>query len=234
MQNCDSVILFIDEADLTYHPEWQRQFISIITEFLPRIFTDPYYAGSGSGCKDIQIILSTHSPLILGDFPAASVTYLRRQEDGTNQIDNCRQVITFGENLYTILRDSFYLKNGAVGEFARRKIEQVLNDTSRIRQEAKKEKAFHNWTDEELQQAQNCLDAHEKKTVQYLAHGIIRSKLEEEINNCRRILHGQDRARIPQSLEATDYQARIQQLKRENELLESRISALKRKSEASE
>lgn len=167
MQDCDSVILFIDEADLTYHPEWQRQFISIITEFLPRIFTDPYYAGSGSGCKDIQIILSTHSPLILGDFPAASVTYLRRQEDGTNQIDNCRQVITFGENLYTILRDSFYLKNGAVGEFARRKIEQVLN-TSRIRQEAKKEKAFHNWTDEELQQAQNCLDAHEKRPYSIL------------------------------------------------------------------
>ncbi len=234
LHDCDSVILFIDEADLTYHPEWQRQFISIITEFLPQIYTDPYYDGSGSGCKEIQIILSTHSPLILGDFPSASVTYLRKHENGTNQIDDCRQLTTFGENLYTILRDSFYLKNGAVGEFARRKIEQVLKDTSGIRQEAKKENAFQNWTDKEFQHALSCLDAHEKKTVRYLAHGIIRSKLEEEISHCRRILHGRHNTDLPQSMQDADYLARIRQLEREKELLEGRINTLNRKMEASE
>lgn len=234
LHDCDSVILFIDEADLTYHPEWQRQFITIITEFLPKIYTDPYYDGAGSGCKEIQIILSTHSPLILGDFPSASVTYLRKHENGTNQIDDCRQLTTFGENLYTILRDSFYLKNGSVGEFARRKIAQVLKDTSEIRQEAKKENAFQNWTDKEFQRALNCLDAHEKKTVRYLAHGIIRGKLEEEINNCRHILHGWNNTVLPQSVQDADYLARIRQLEREKKLLEERISALNRKKEASE
>ena len=33
---CDSVILIMDEADLTYHPEWQRRFLSVITAFCRR------------------------------------------------------------------------------------------------------------------------------------------------------------------------------------------------------
>ncbi len=234
MHDCDSVILFIDEADLTYHPEWQRQFISIITEFLPRLYTDPYYAGSGSGCKEIQVILSTHSPLMLGDFPSASVTYLRKHENGATQIDNGRQIITFGENLYTILRDSFYLKNGTIGEFARKKIDLVLRDTAKIREEAQKENSFQNWTDESFNDKLNRLDSHEKQTVQYLAHGIIRSKLEEEINHCRRILRSVNNSAPPETVQEKDYQVRIHQLAREKDILEQKINALKQKLEASE
>lgn len=232
--DCDSVILFIDEADLTYHPEWQRQFISIITEFLPKIYTDPYYANSGSGCKEIQVILSTHSPLILGDFPSSSVIYLRKNKNGINQIDTERQRVTFGENLYTILKDSFYLKDGTVGEFARRKIKQVLDETSSIREEATKEKGFQGWTDEDFIQKVDSLDALRKKTVQYLSHGIIRSKLEEEINICYRILHRANNKDIPQVVQDIDYQARIRQLEREKTILEERINALNQKAEAAE
>lgn len=232
--DCDSVILFIDEADLTYHPEWQRQFISIITEFLPKVYTDPYYANSGSGCKEIQIILSTHSPLILGDFPSACVTYLRKNENGINLIDNSRELITFGENLYTILKDSFYLKDGTVGEFARRKIKQVLDETSSIREEATKEKAFQGWTDEKFIKKLYSLDALRNKTVKYLSHGIIRNKLEEEINICCRILHRANTKDIPQVVQDMDYQARIQQLEREKSILEQKINALSQKVEASE
>ena len=31
---CDSIFLFLDEADLSLHPEWQRMFIATLTEFL--------------------------------------------------------------------------------------------------------------------------------------------------------------------------------------------------------
>ena len=37
---CDTLFVFLDEADLTYHPEWQRIFISKLTAILPRIFRD--------------------------------------------------------------------------------------------------------------------------------------------------------------------------------------------------
>lgn len=55
---CDNIILLIDEADLTYHPEWQREYISLLTAFLIRVYPP-------SCCKNIQIILSTHSPILL-------------------------------------------------------------------------------------------------------------------------------------------------------------------------
>ena len=232
-KSCNSIILFIDEADLTFHPEWQRLFISILTEFLPKIFTDPYYEGSDSGCKDIQIILSTHSPLILGDFPSCCVTYLRKHPNGPNQIEDRSKVITFGENLYTILKDGFFLNEGAVGEFARRKITEVLVDTSSIR-EAEKNNDLKKWTDTDFSYKLSRLDDHETKTVQYLAHGIIQNKLKEEIRICRKILHRANKIELPETVKDTDYQARILQLEREKNILERRITALKRKLEASE
>lgn len=232
--DCDSVILFFDEADLTYHPEWQRLFISIITEFLPKVFPNPYYTDSGSGCKSFQVILSTHSPLLLGDFPSASITYLRKQNDGENQADQSVQLATFGENLYTILRDGFYLQNGTIGEFARRKIQKALDDTSRIQRYANQQSAFHGWTAENFDREFICLETHEKQTVQYLAKGIIREKLQEEIDNCRRILCEAGQRPLPEYLRNRDMIARVHQLEREKSLLEERIRALIVKEEASE
>ena len=234
MHDCDSVILFIDEADLTYHPEWQRLFISIITEFLPKVFPNPYYTDSGSGCKSFQVILSTHSPLLLGDFPSASITYLRKQNDGENRADQSVQLATFGENLYTILRDGFYLQNGTIGEFARRKIQKALDDTSRIQRYANQQSAFHGWTAENFDREFICLETHEKQTVQYLAKGIIREKLQEEIDNCRRILCEAGQRPLPEYLRNRDMIARVHQLEREKSLLEERIRALIVKEEASE
>src|SRR5699024_7709432 len=63
---CDSVILFLDEADLSLHPEWQRMFIATLMNFLPKIYRNPYYDEASIGCKNIQIVLTTHSPLMLG------------------------------------------------------------------------------------------------------------------------------------------------------------------------
>lgn len=75
---------------------------------------------------------------------------------------------------------------------------------------------------------------HEKKTVRYLAHGIIRSKLEEEIVNCRRILHCANNTESPETAQGADYRSRIHQLEREKDILEQRIEALRQKLEASE
>lgn len=59
--HCDSVILFLDEADLSLHPEWQRMFVATLTEFLLHLYQNPYYEGADSGCRNIQIILTTHA-----------------------------------------------------------------------------------------------------------------------------------------------------------------------------
>lgn len=114
---CDSVLIFMDEADLTMHPEWQRTMIYILTAYLPSIYPLP-------NTRDMQLILSTHSPLLLGDIPTENVTYLengRPINGGDNKSDSILGG-TFGQNIHTILKESFFLGNGTVGEFAARKI----------------------------------------------------------------------------------------------------------------
>ena len=124
---CDSIILIMDEADLTYHPDWQRQFISVVTAFLQEIYPPEC-------CKEIQIVLSTHSPLLLGDMPQHNVIYLRtNDETGITEVDNSGRLETFGQNIHLILRDSFFLRKGTIGEFAGKKIQDVTDGLEEIR-----------------------------------------------------------------------------------------------------
>ena len=148
---CDSVILLIDEADLSYHPEWQRQLIQILAAFLPLEF-------GNCGIDDLQLILTTHSPLLLGDFPSNNVTYLgesNKKEKNTDRLN------TFGQNIHTILKDSFFLENGTIGAFAADKINKT----------AEKLRDKDNLTPEDLKECKTIIDL--------VAPGILKSKLIE-------------------------------------------------------
>ena len=148
---CDSVILIMDEADLTFHPEWQRKLIQILTAFLPLEF-------GHCGVNDLQVILTTHSPLLLGDIPANNVIYL-----GDNESQNVSNVVrnTFGQNIHTILKDSFFLANGTLGAFASDKI----NNT------ADKLRNFEKMTPQEIEECKSIVDL--------VAPGILKGKLTE-------------------------------------------------------
>ena len=62
----DNILLLLDEVDLYMHPEWQRNFLHYLSEQLKE-----EYKG-----KHIQIIISTHSPLVLSDIPYGNIIYL--------------------------------------------------------------------------------------------------------------------------------------------------------------
>ena len=123
----ETILLFLDEADLTYHPEWQRQFISILTAFLPKIY-------GVRKIKDIQVLLTTHSPLLLGDIPKSNVTYLRGKESLVYE----EKPETFGQNIHQILKDGFFLSNGTVGAFAAEKINSTAKKLQDITDNLKK------------------------------------------------------------------------------------------------
>jgi hypothetical protein len=169
---CDSVLLFMDEADLTLHPEWQRRLISILTAFIPQIYPV-------SCAKDIQLVLSTHSPLILGDIPNENITYLPRKGEGTEKSEEAVRRVsdggfeTFGQNIHTILKDSFFLEHGTIGDFAGRKINGLAGRLQQIRDRADAE-AFPNVSvagelREELLKA--------KGVIRIVAPGVLRTKL---------------------------------------------------------
>ena len=73
-----------------------------------------------------NIMIATHSPFILSDIPQSNILYL---EEGcvpdTSEFKN-----PFAANICDILYQSFFLKNGFVGEYARRKVNDLITKLS--------------------------------------------------------------------------------------------------------
>lgn len=108
----DSILLLIDEVDLYLHPEWQRQIIKDLLDTIKTTFPENYF----------QIIITSHSPIILSDIPKENAIFLRRNRDG-KIIQDKHHFQTFGANIYTLYRDAFFIENGlAMGEFAKETI----------------------------------------------------------------------------------------------------------------
>ena len=59
-------IVLIDEVDLHLHPTWQKQIVDLLIETFPRI----------------QFLVTTHSPLVLGQRPADQVRQLEANPQG--------------------------------------------------------------------------------------------------------------------------------------------------------
>lgn len=112
----DNVLLLIDEIDLYLHPEWQRRIIWDLLDSIENIFPD----------KTFQIVISSHSPIVLSDIPSENTIYLKRENGEVVQRRTKTQ--TFGANIHTLYKDSFFIKNGlAMGEFARRYINNLID-----------------------------------------------------------------------------------------------------------
>ena len=106
-----NIHLILDEVEICFHPEYQRTFVSRLLQLLTRLQlnTDWY-----EGCH-ISIWIVTHSPFILSDIPQRCILYLKdgHQESGSSFVN------PFGANINDILKQSFFLEHGFMGEFVR-------------------------------------------------------------------------------------------------------------------
>src|ERR1044071_1946114 len=59
-------LVLVDEIDLHLHPAWQRQILPLIRRHFP----------------NVQLIASTHSPLVVGSVPEGCLIQLQRVEGG--------------------------------------------------------------------------------------------------------------------------------------------------------
>lgn len=113
-----NILLLIDEIDLYLHPEWQRRIVRDLLSLLRRQFKGHYF----------QIILTSHSPIVLSDIPVENCIFLKKRSDGTVCQEE-RNAQTFGANIYTLYKDAFFLSDDklAMGEFAQNKINQWID-----------------------------------------------------------------------------------------------------------
>ena len=115
-----NILLLIDEIDLYCHPLWQQKILSYLLKEIEIQFPQ----------NKVQIIFTTHSPIVLSDVPKCNVIYLKKRDEYQNcEVDDMEiHEETFGANIYKLFDDSFFLgKRGQIGEFAKEKIQEIIN-----------------------------------------------------------------------------------------------------------
>lgn len=120
-----SVIILLDEPDSRLHPEWSRLFLKRLVFLLSKESFRKY---------QFQIIITTHSPLLLSDVPQQDIICLKQTEDGIH-IEHPE--FGFMGNLNDILLDSMFLSSpfGAFAEEYTNKIIKKIDDLKKNLQE---------------------------------------------------------------------------------------------------
>lgn len=107
------ICLVFDEIELYFHPKYQTMLVAFMIETLQGLNLEKV--------KDIQIILSTHSPFILSDIPTSDILMIKDGEQTQPEEDT----ETFCANVYDILNNQFFMSR-FVGDFANSKINDVI------------------------------------------------------------------------------------------------------------
>ena len=116
-----NINLVFDEVEICFHPEYQRSFLNRFIEMADDMKWTMF--------ASINVFVMTHSPFILSDIPSNRVLYM---DDGSmdekkNEDDSLSDKETFGQNIGSLLCNSFFLKY-YVGDFAKKKINEILDE----------------------------------------------------------------------------------------------------------
>ncbi|PFB62843.1 AAA family ATPase [Bacillus cereus] len=191
------ILILLDEAEVSLHPTWQKNYIKLLI--------DNIGAKAEEENKKVQIILTTHSPLVLSDIPTDRVVFLD-EELITKKVYTKKglddQPLTFGSNIHDLYMNSFFLEGGLMGDYAKQKINEIANELINYNPKQKQE---IKWEDI-------------RKLINQIGEPIIRTRL-VEIYDQKRILN-QDF--IPNNVEDT-----ISKIQNEIKKLQSEIQILK-------
>ena len=114
-----SVNLIFDEIELYFHPYYQKDLLYDLIYAIRKM--------NYQGIKNVNIIIATHSPYILSDFPKNNVLCLERghvYKDKEHQLES-----TFAANVYDILNNRFFMDD-FVGKFAVKKLDEIIQDVN--------------------------------------------------------------------------------------------------------
>ena len=121
-----NLIITLDEFELGLHPLWQKKIITYLVDFLKLLD------------KNFHLIITSHSPFLLSDIPKQNIIFLDTYKEDDIEVKNVKQregnckVVeglsqTFGANVHTLLSDSFFMEDGLMGEFAKNKIQEIMD-----------------------------------------------------------------------------------------------------------
>lgn len=113
-----NLFIMIDEGDTGYHPDWQRKFFKNTLQFLSETFKD----------HRLQIIFTSNTPFLTSDLLKSNILFTQKSINGPSVFlskDNGNES-TFAANIHTLFSDSFYMDGVLIGEYAKKKINQII------------------------------------------------------------------------------------------------------------
>lgn len=156
----DYLYLFFDEGEVGFHLQWQKEYVNILMDILPRIVR----LKNVEKQPKMQLIFTTHSPISLSDIPRYNTVYLARNEKGQMHVisENDSPKYSFGANVHEIMYDAFYLKDGFTGNFSKSIIDELFQ-----------------WLNGEKENVRALSASYVKKVIGLVDDPILRIKLEE-------------------------------------------------------
>ena len=132
----DDVMIFLDEAETTLHPEWQRRLVGYFIRFFEVFIPHRHY----------QLVFASHSPVLLSDIPVGNcccLNVVNGEDNGFRKkyAESCgfrsseESRNTFGANIYDLFHNAFFMDNGSIGEFSamviRRQLKRIATQALR-------------------------------------------------------------------------------------------------------
>lgn len=176
----ENVWILLDEPDNTFHPEWGRELLKRIIDIC-----------NGMRDKNFQLWISTHSPIMLSDMPQDAVTYLHAKRDDKEFIKEKRKKEvhpnTFGQNIYVLFNDAFFLRKGIIGEFASNKIVETVIELERLEESFDERKSAGKQKQRDGEQLNWKMEKYEK-IANLVAEPIYRHQLQSYLVNCKNLI----------------------------------------------
>lgn len=113
----DFMLILLDEADMLLHPEWQREYVANVVSFCNKLYED----------KMVQIVIATHSPIMLSDIPRQNTLFLKKDKE-SGKVYSVDGSDTFASNIYGLFRESFFIEGGMIGKYAEKKLKDLADD----------------------------------------------------------------------------------------------------------
>ena len=172
-----NAVIMLDEAEVAFHPEWQRRYFNAFLNFI-----NQNIAKHGT---HVQIIIATHSPIILSDIPKQNTVFLKCDNE-TKRTTCIESEETFASNIFSLYNNAFFMDESEVGAFAEEKLCKIV-------------KAIHSLFEE----PRIVSDTDHKKVrnqIALIGDPYIRSKFEKEYQYCKDI-YDSDRPDIKKDLD---------------------------------
>ncbi|MEH7127895.1 AAA family ATPase [Neobacillus drentensis] len=157
----ENLMILLDEGDMFFHPEWQKSFISNIKSLLNHAFKDHEIV------KTIHLLITSNSPFIMSDIPLEHTIVLG---------EGYSMEQTYAQNIHDILKSSFFMYNGTLGEVAQRHVKKLI---SQLQSE--------NVTEADMQYIKKSINMIGEPMIRYKLESMYKKKFFDKIKTEERI-----------------------------------------------